>query len=195
MKRKKWMALFMALALTATAFAGCGKEDDKTGDGGSTVQDSGSGQGSSTGQEDGSAADGSADGEDAGITFPLAEPVTMSMFAVSATTTGTELPDNVAFQKMAELTNINWKVTSSSAGDIQDQRGTLLNTGAYPDVLYKSGIGSDDIAKYGMEGIFLPLEDLIRQHMPNLTAVLDERNAWNEITSRSEERRVGKECL
>ena len=77
MKRKRTMALFMAFALAATAFAGCGNGDGKTGDGGS-VQ---------AGAE---------------ISFPLKEPVTMSMFAVSATTTGTELPDNAAFRRMAE---------------------------------------------------------------------------------------------
>lgn len=158
MKRKRTMALLMAFALTAATFAGCGNGDEK-------ADDSGAAQ------------------TDTEIAFPLKEPVTMSMFAVSATTTGTELPDNAAFQKMAELTNVSWEVTSCSATDLQEQRGVVLNTGDYQDVLYKSGIGSDDIAKYGMEGILLPLEDLIQENMPNLKAVLDERDAWNEITS------------
>ena len=158
MKRKRTMALLMAFALTAATFAGCGNGDEK-------ADDSGAAQ------------------TDTEIAFPLKEPVTMSMFAVSATTTGTELPDNAAFQKMAELTNVSWEVTSCSATDLQEQRGVVLNTGDYQDVLYKSGIGSDDIAKYGMEGILLPLEDLIQENMPNLKAVLDERNAWNEIAS------------
>ena len=117
MKRKRTMALLMAFALTAATFAGCGNGDEK-------ADDSGAAQ------------------TDTEIAFPLKEPVTMSMFAVSATTTGTELPDNAAFRKMAELTNVSWEVTSCSATDLQEQRGVVLNTGDYQDVLYKSGIGT-----------------------------------------------------
>lgn len=161
MKRnKRVMALLLAAAMTVTLFTGCGDKEEQ--ESGGTEQ-----QGGAEGQ----------------IEFPLAETATMSMFSVYATTTGTELPDNAAFQKMEELTNVKWTVTSCSATDLQEQRGILLNTGDYPDVLYKSGIGRDDIAKYGMEGILLPLEDLINEYMPNLKAVLDERNAWYEITS------------
>ena len=40
-----------------------------------------------------------------------------------------------------------------------------------------------DLNKYGSQGIFIPLEDLIREYAPNLTAKLDEMDAWEYITS------------
>lgn len=47
----------------------------------------------------------------------------------------------------------------------------------------KSGFSMTDLNKYGSQGLFLPLEDLIREHAPNLTKVLDERDAWKYLTS------------
>ena len=121
--------------------------------------------------------------EAAGITFPLADPVTMSMFAVSAGYTGAELPDVLAFQVAEQNTNVKWDVTSCLAADLGEKRGLLLSSGDYPDVLFKSFITHNEIEKYGFQGVLIPLNDLIDQYMPNLKKLLDERNAWQYITS------------
>lgn len=116
------------------------------------------------------------------IVFPLSEPVTMSMFAIINGEVA--LNDNKAFQKVQEMTNVNWEVQSALPGDINEKRGLLLSSGQYPDVLYKSNITNAEIEKYGQQGIFLELTELINQYAPNLKKVLDEREgAWETITS------------
>lgn len=40
-----------------------------------------------------------------------------------------------------------------------------------PDLV---GGSSVDLIKYGMEGAFAPLEDLIKEHAPNIQKMLDE---------------------
>lgn len=59
----------------------------------------------------------------------------------------------------------------------------MLASGEYPDMLFKSGIGMGDLTKYGGQGILIPLEDLIHEYMPNLTAKLDEIDGWQYLTS------------
>ena len=117
------------------------------------------------------------------ITFPLAEPVTMSMFAVAAGYTGAELPTVLAFQETEKNTNVHWEVTSCLPADLGDKRGLLLSSGDYPDVLFKSFLTHKEIEKYGQQGVLIPLNHLIDQYMPNLKKLLDEKDGWQYITS------------
>lgn len=172
----KILAAALALALTGSLIGCSGKTAETQADTApsAALQPEGT-------QEAGSAAETAA--EASGITFPLAEPVTMSMFAVSAGYTGAELPDVLAFQVAEENTNVKWEVTSCLPADLGDKRGLLLSSGDYPDVLFKSFITHNEIEKYGFQGVLLPLNDLIDQYMPNLKKLLDERDAWQYITS------------
>lgn len=117
------------------------------------------------------------------ISFPLEESVTMSMFAVSSSYTGAQLPDVLAFQTAEKDTNVHWDVTSCLSADLADKRGLILSSGEYPDVLFKSFLTHNEIEKYGSQGVLIPLNDLIENHMPNLKKQLDERNAWQYITA------------
>jgi putative aldouronate transport system substrate-binding protein len=64
-----------------------------------------------------------------------------------------------------------------------EKRNLLLASGEYPDIFLKSGFSISDMDKYGGQGIFIPLEDLIREYAPNLTKLLDERDGWGYLTS------------
>ena len=173
----KILAATLALVLMGTLTGCSGKTTEtQTDTASSAVQ-----QPEST--EAGSNTEDTAAAEDSGITFPLSEPVTMSMFAVSAGYTGAELPNVLAFQVAEENTNVKWEVTSCLPADLGDKRGLLLSSGDYPDVLFKSFITHNEIEKYGFQGVLIPLNDLIDQYMPNLKKLLDERDAWQYITS------------
>ncbi len=173
----KILAATLALVLMGTLTGCSGKTTEtQTDTASSAVQ-----QPEST--EAGSNTEDTAAAEASGITFPLSEPVTMSMFAVSAGYTGAELPDVLAFQVAEENTNVKWEVTSCLPADLGDKRGLLLSSGDYPDVLFKSFITHNEIEKYGFQGVLIPLNDLIDQYMPNLKKLLDERDAWQYITS------------
>ena len=116
----KILAAALALALTGSLIGCSGKTAETQTDTGSTPQ-----QTEGTKEAD-SAAETAA--EALGITVPLAEPVTMSMFAVFAGYTGAELPDVLAFQVAEENTNVKWEVTSCLPADLDDKRGLLLSS-------------------------------------------------------------------
>lgn len=56
---------------------------------------------------------------------------------------------------------------------IEEKRNLALASGDYPEVFYRAGFGAGDIAKYGAQGVFVPLDDLIDQYMPNFSAILE----------------------
>lgn len=78
-------------------------------------------------------------------------------------------------KEMAKETNIRLKnVTSTTGTDSREVFNVMMASGKLPDI-----VGGDyrmnDFIKYGMEGAFIPLNDLIDEYAPNISRVLDER--------------------
>jgi putative aldouronate transport system substrate-binding protein len=94
-----------------------------------------------------------------------------------------QLKDNLVLQTSLENTNITFEYLDVLSSDIDEKRNLILASGEYPDLFLTSGLEVSELNKYGSQGVFIPLEDLIREYAPNLTAALDERDAWQYITS------------
>ncbi len=116
------------------------------------------------------------------VSFPLAEKAEYTVFAVNhadykpseSISLNHALDEaNIAFDFVAEVINT----------DAAEKANLLIAGGDYPDLFFKVGIPKDVIDGYGEDGIFIPLEDLIREYAPNLTKILDEREGWNNITA------------
>lgn len=174
MKVKKVAALLMATVMAMSLMAGCGSNDGR---------DSGSQSNESKTQESESKAEESKTKEAAGgpITFPLAETIEFTAF--SGMNQSYSLQDNLAMQEAMSRANINITFDSVLAADQGEKMNLILASGEYPDMLFKSGIRIGDLTKYGGQGILIPLEDLIHEYMPNLTAKLDELDGWQYLTS------------
>ena len=114
-----------------------------------------------------------------GISFPLAESMNFSCLTIMPNTVS--INDNVAWKYLLEQANLTMDVTELSVDEYVEKANLLMNSGDYPEFLFKAS--KLDLNKYGMEGLLIPLEDLIREYAPNLTALLDERNGWNVITA------------
>ena len=75
--------------------------------------------------------------------------------------------------------SIKWETIPRDA--VQERLNITLASGDYPDVFFglgrqEQGITVSHEMTYGVqEGMFLPLNDLIDQYMPNLSRLLDER--------------------
>ena len=103
----------------------------------------------------------------------VAEPLelTMHMHFRNAYVYKEEWP---VFQQAADMTNIRLKgVAPSSATDTQEVFNLLMASGDLPDIIEGNNL-KDDFIKYGMEGAFIPLEDLIAQYAPNIQKFLEE---------------------
>ena len=86
-------------------------------------------------------------------------------------------------QTVTENANLKFDFQSVMGADLKEKRNLVLASGEYPDMFFKAGFDANDLEKYGKQGLFVPLEDLIKQYAPNLSARLDETNGWDYITS------------
>lgn len=118
-----------------------------------------------------------AEGNDT-ISFPLETPETFSMFAI--VNGDVALPDCLAWQEVEAQTNVKWDIQSALGVEIEEKKNLLLNSGKYPDVFYKANLTPDQVNKYGAEGVFIALNDLIDQYCPNLKAEMAKRPGAEE---------------
>ncbi|MBO0991513.1 extracellular solute-binding protein [Bacillus sp. SD088] len=79
------------------------------------------------------------------------------------------------WKKLEEMTDIHieWEeVPDESRGE---KKNVIMSSKELPDAFYGGfGFSTDEVGKYGQEGLFIPLEDLIAEHAPNLTALFEE---------------------
>lgn len=170
MKLKKVTTLLLAAVMCVSTLAACGESSTSSG-----VSDPGAEEGQTTASE----AEVDVDVEAAGtVTFPLTE--TMEFTAFSGMNGEYALGDSTSIKQANENANITLDFTNVLSADLDEKRNLILNSGDYPDMFLKANI---DAGKYGMQGVLIPLEDLIRQYAPNLTAELDERDAWQYLTA------------
>ena len=184
MKIKKVTAFFLAAAMAMSVMTGCGSNGSSASENDSKSSESKPAEESKEEKEESDASAESAGGEEASggsITFPMAE--TMEFTSFSGMNQSYTLPDTLAMQEAMSRANINITFDSVLSADLTEKRNLMLASGEYPDMLFKSGIGMGDLTKYGGQGILIPLEDLIHEYMPNLTAKLDEIDGWQYLTS------------
>lgn len=115
------------------------------------------------------------------VDFPL--ETTMSFTALAGMNGGYSLSDNPSMKMAMQDANIFVDFTSVISVDLEDKRNYSLSSGTYPDLFFKTMLESADLEKYGRQGIFIPLEDLMRKYAPNLSAKLDEMDGWDDIRS------------
>lgn len=77
-------------------------------------------------------------------------------------------------QKARELTNIFLRdaTVGSNSVDSQEAFNLLLASGKMPDIVGGAKI-KDNVNQYGPQGAFVPLNDLMKEHAPNLQAFFD----------------------
>lgn len=175
MKMKKLTALLCAAAMVVS-LAGCGAAKE-TSAAGAAPESSKAAEG--TAEEAAQAGESQASGDS--LTFPLAEAKEYSVFAIM--NGEYDLQDNITMQTVTENANLKFDFQSVMGADLKEKRNLVLASGEYPDMFFKAGFDANDLEKYGKQGLFVPLEDLIKQYAPNLSARLDETNGWDYITS------------
>lgn len=118
--------------------------------------------------------------EEKGITFPLAEKLSFTGCAI--TDKGYKLSESKGWQMSLDRANIEVELLEFDNAELKEKTNLLLAGGDYPDFFFKNNV--PDVQKYGVEeGILIPLEDLIREYAPNMTALLDEMDGWKYITA------------
>ena len=119
-----------------------------------------------------------------GSTVALAEDGATNSYTAFAMMNGEyALDETLAWKTWTEMFGLDVQMESVLGADLTERRNLTLASGDYPDFFIKSGFSLSDQSKYGAQGKFIPIEDMIREYMPNLSAVLDERDGWAYLTA------------
>ncbi len=100
--------------------------------------------------------------------------VNLDVWAVKAAEVPIE-SDNLANWKAIEKAtnvNLNWQLISTQVKD--EQFNLIMASGDLPDIMafYEGKEGFSSVNKFGSQGAFLPLEELIEEHAPNLKKII-----------------------
>ncbi|WP_256758744.1 extracellular solute-binding protein [Cohnella sp. WQ 127256] len=103
------------------------------------------------------------------------KPVEISVFAVQEN--GIELKTNGFTKLVQDKFNIKFDFQTVPSDGAKEKRQISLASGDYPDAYiltaYVDQFSQADVLKYGEQGVFVPLNDLIDQYAPNIKAVIE----------------------
>jgi len=109
--------------------------------------------------------------------FPIVEePIEMSLMAPG--TGMAEWEDMPTLIEYEDMTNIGFEYNTPPLNDFSTNFNLAFASGDLPDVVY--GTDTETLTPamevdYGQQGLLLSLNDLIDEHAPNLSQILDER--------------------
>ncbi|GIP37586.1 ABC transporter substrate-binding protein [Paenibacillus sp. J31TS4] len=101
------------------------------------------------------------------------EPITLNFFAGRHADSHPDWNEVPLYQDYKSMTNINVKWQMVSNDILDEKRNLTITSGDYPDAFHTAKIPPADLLKYGEEGVFIPLNDLINQYAPNLKALFE----------------------
>ncbi|WP_305768279.1 extracellular solute-binding protein [Candidatus Epulonipiscium viviparus] len=110
-------------------------------------------------------------------TYPiLKDGATVSFTAFAPLRPGitTYDPEANHFSKyMEEMTGVHIDFIEATSADAKQKFNIMMTGGDYTDVILSMYTGISELQLYGEQGIFLPLNDLIDQHAPNIKKALE----------------------
>ncbi|MGW1345504.1 ABC transporter substrate-binding protein [Kribbella sp. NPDC002412] len=80
-----------------------------------------------------------------------------------------------------------WQNTTYDAGPAKEKRQIALASGDYPDLFFLipwvDAFTQAEVLKLGQQGVAVPLEELIKEHAPNIQKALDSNKTYKEMST------------
>ena len=102
------------------------------------------------------------------------EEIKLNFFAGKSPATAEDWNDVMVFNEYEEMTNIDIEWEMVPHASLSEKRNLALASGNMPDAFHSASMPVADILKYGQQGLFIPLNDLIDQYAPNLKKIMEE---------------------
>lgn len=102
------------------------------------------------------------------------DKVTINFMSGRPSQTAEDWNTVAAMKEMEQQSNIhiNWGPVPMEG--VKEKRNLAMASGDYPEVIFRAKFSNVDLAKYGEQGTFIPLNTLIDNYMPNLKDLLEE---------------------
>jgi putative aldouronate transport system substrate-binding protein len=127
-----------------------------------------------------SACSGASSNETSGSKEPSSgdsKPVKLSIFVVSRASDQMYTNETLAWKEIGKKFNVEFEFITGDAKQMKEKFPIMITSGEYPDIIAGS---VNDINKFGSQGAFIPLNDLMKDK-PNLTKYLmDDKEAKSQ---------------
>lgn len=105
--------------------------------------------------------------------YPIVnEDITLNAVACVSPTSG-DFNEMTMIKELEEKTGIDVQFECIPTNTWSEKKNLILASGQLPDIFFGGGLSDSDITKYGKQGMFIPLDDLIEKYAPNLKKLLD----------------------
>lgn len=183
MKAKRLLALLLAMALCISLFAACGGDSGTSSSAGTSSASSEAGNDSSAAStassEDEGGEESTPEESGTGITFPLEEQVTFTIWRTAATSDPklgiVTYNDIQAVQAWEEATNVHIEWDIPTSGQEQESFNLMITSGEYPDMI--DGVGQyyvGGLDKAIADGVLIPLNDMIETVAPDYMKLISQ---------------------
>lgn len=86
------------------------------------------------------------------------------------------------FQELEEKTNVKIEWDLSPGEGWTEKKNLIFASNDLPDAFYGSWVLSDDeVLRYGLQGLLIPLEDLIEKHAPNVKKMFEDYPEYKKM--------------
>ncbi len=93
-------------------------------------------------------------------------------------------------QKTEEVTNIHIDWIAIPSSGWTERKNLMLATGDLPDI-FDAQLNADDLTRYGPDGTFIPMQDLIDKYAPNFTHLYEEMPALEALITELDGKGLG----
>lgn len=101
------------------------------------------------------------------------QPISLTFFTGKSPTNGSNFEETLIWKEYAKMTNMNIKFDLIPFDALVEKRNLVLAGGDYPDVFYTAKLTPADLTRYGSQGVFVKLNDLIDKYAPNFKQLMD----------------------
>lgn len=132
------------------------------------------------GSEDTSAS--SPDYELENVELPVEEDVTLNMVGNFSPLAPADPNDKLIFERLEEETGVHIDWTNFT-DDYAEQRNLAIASGDLPDAFWNTLASDQELLSWANDGVIIPVNDLVDEYMPNLSAIYDEYPEYKELST------------
>ncbi|MDN4609896.1 ABC transporter substrate-binding protein [Arthrobacter burdickii] len=107
--------------------------------------------------------------------LPIVDETLTLSFGGTKSALAPDYADMQLVQQWQQDTNIAIEWENLPEQVYLEKKNLMLASDELPDVLYNTGLTDAEVVQNGSNGTLLPLEDLIEEHAPTLSGILDQR--------------------
>lgn len=105
--------------------------------------------------------------------FPITkQPITLKAMVSKHASQG-DYAETMVWKEYEKMTGIKIEWDAVPSSSITERRNLALASGDMPDMFFRASIPEKDVLKYGEQGVFIKMNDLIDQYGPNFKKVME----------------------